>query len=354
MADVQQVLENTVRRCRERDIIIPDLPADGEPRADPGADPRRAQRDRDAGPPPPQPVPDHLEERAGGARRRLRRGQLHRAAAGADRDPGADPHAGGQYFPTGAHKVGATFGPLVEKLVRGAFDPTRQKALWPSTGNYCRGGAYNSYLLACPAIAVLPEGMSRERFDWLAEPRRRGLRHAGLGEQRQGGLRQDPRAQGGAAGRGGGLEPVRGVRERGLALRLHRPGHGRGLPGRAEVGPAPGRGVPDPGLGRHPRAAPSTCASAYPRIKRRRGRGAAVPDPALATATAPTASRGSATSTCRGSEREEHRRRGRDRRRGLHVPAAAVQRAGGAGVPGAPRCRPRAGRAGSTCSASRA
>jgi cysteine synthase len=73
----------------------------------------------------------------------------------------------GKYFPTGSHKVGATFGPLVEKLVRGAFDPTRQKALWPSTGNYCRGGAYDSYLLASPSIAVLPEGMSRERFDWL-------------------------------------------------------------------------------------------------------------------------------------------------------------------------------------------
>ncbi len=73
----------------------------------------------------------------------------------------------GKFFPTGSHKVGATFGPLVEKLVRGAFDPTSQKALWPSTGNYCRGGAYDSYLLSCPSIAVLPEGMSKERFEWL-------------------------------------------------------------------------------------------------------------------------------------------------------------------------------------------
>lgn len=73
----------------------------------------------------------------------------------------------GKYFPTGAHKVGATFGPLVEKLVSGRFDPTTQKALWPSTGNYCRGGAYDSYLLGCDSIAVLPEGMSQERFDWL-------------------------------------------------------------------------------------------------------------------------------------------------------------------------------------------
>jgi cysteine synthase len=73
----------------------------------------------------------------------------------------------GKYFPTGAHKVGATFGPLVEKLISGRFDPSRQKALWPSTGNYCRGGAYDSYLLGCDSIAVLPEGMSKERFDWL-------------------------------------------------------------------------------------------------------------------------------------------------------------------------------------------
>jgi cysteine synthase len=73
----------------------------------------------------------------------------------------------GKFFPTGAHKVGATFGPLVEKLITGRFDPTTQKALWPSTGNYCRGGAYDSYLLGCESIAVLPEGMSQERFDWL-------------------------------------------------------------------------------------------------------------------------------------------------------------------------------------------
>ena len=73
----------------------------------------------------------------------------------------------GKFFPTGAHKVGATFGPLGEKLISGQFDPTRQKALWPSTGNYCRGGAYDGYLLGCPSIAVLPEEMSRERYDWL-------------------------------------------------------------------------------------------------------------------------------------------------------------------------------------------
>jgi cysteine synthase len=74
----------------------------------------------------------------------------------------------GKWFPTGAHKVGAAFGCLVPRLVTGQFDPTTQKAVWPSTGNYCRGGAYDSALLACESIAILPEGMSRERFDWLA------------------------------------------------------------------------------------------------------------------------------------------------------------------------------------------
>jgi cysteine synthase len=73
----------------------------------------------------------------------------------------------GNWFPTGAHKVGAAYGCLVPRLVTGNFDPEVQKAVWPSTGNYCRGGAYDCALLACPAVAILPEGMSRERFDWL-------------------------------------------------------------------------------------------------------------------------------------------------------------------------------------------
>jgi len=75
----------------------------------------------------------------------------------------------GKWFPTGAHKVGATFGCLVPRLVTGQFDPTYHKAVWPSTGNYCRGGAFNSNLLGCESIAILPEGMSRERFEWLAK-----------------------------------------------------------------------------------------------------------------------------------------------------------------------------------------
>ncbi len=75
----------------------------------------------------------------------------------------------GKYFPTGAHKVGAAFGCLVPRLVSGEFDPSRDKAVWPSTGNFCRGGAFDCRLLDCTPIAILPEEMSKERFAWLKE-----------------------------------------------------------------------------------------------------------------------------------------------------------------------------------------
>lgn len=73
----------------------------------------------------------------------------------------------GKYFPTGAHKVGATYACLAPALATGNFDAEKQQAVWPSTGNYCRGGAYNSALLGCDSIAILPAEMSQERFNWL-------------------------------------------------------------------------------------------------------------------------------------------------------------------------------------------
>ena len=74
----------------------------------------------------------------------------------------------GDRFPMiGAHKVLAAYGCLVPRLATGTFDPTRHRAIWPSTGNYCRGGVAVSRVMGCRGVAVLPEGMSRERFDWL-------------------------------------------------------------------------------------------------------------------------------------------------------------------------------------------
>jgi len=73
-----------------------------------------------------------------------------------------------------AHKVLAAYSCLAPRLVTGRFDPERQRALWPSTGNYCRGGVAISRIMGCRGVAILPAGMSAERFEWLerwvAEP----------------------------------------------------------------------------------------------------------------------------------------------------------------------------------------
>ena len=74
----------------------------------------------------------------------------------------------GHLFPMiQAHKVLAAYACLFPKLINGSFDYSKHKAIWPSTGNYCRGGVAISKILGCRSIAVLPEGMSEERFEWL-------------------------------------------------------------------------------------------------------------------------------------------------------------------------------------------
>ena len=74
----------------------------------------------------------------------------------------------GDRFPMiGSHKVIAAYGCLAPRLVTGQFDPTRHRAVWPSTGNYCRGGVAISRIMGAHGVAVLPAGMSRERFAWL-------------------------------------------------------------------------------------------------------------------------------------------------------------------------------------------
>ncbi len=75
----------------------------------------------------------------------------------------------GKWFPTGAHKVGAAYGCLAPRIITGGFDPTWHKAVWPSTGNYCRGGAFDSKLMGTESVAILPEEMSKERFTWLRD-----------------------------------------------------------------------------------------------------------------------------------------------------------------------------------------
>jgi cysteine synthase len=161
----EQVLQNTIQRCREREIIIPTYEQMKHPETIPAKIQQRL-KDIDLW------AMDSMNlfrinwknNPTTGGFGKVNYLEFPRELTGTKARILA---LCGKFFPTGAHKVGATFGPLVSRMVRGEFDPTTQKAVWPSTGNYCRGGAYDSALLGCHAIAILPKEMSRERFEWL-------------------------------------------------------------------------------------------------------------------------------------------------------------------------------------------
>lgn len=163
----EAALERTARRARERNIIIPTFEQQRNPALIPDAVKRHLAG---VGLWDPNPInlfriTWHNEPVVkGGGFGGVNYLELPKAITGVDTRIIV---IVGKWFPTGAHKVGAAFGCLVPRLVTGQFDPTTQKAVWPSTGNYCRGGAYDSNLLACESIAILPEGMSKERFEWL-------------------------------------------------------------------------------------------------------------------------------------------------------------------------------------------
>jgi len=165
----EQQLERTVQRARERDIIIPTFEQMKDPSLIPDGVKKKLQ---DIGLWEIDSLNlfritwknDPVEQ--GGGYNGVNTIELPSSLTGV---PARIISLVGKWFPTGSHKVGATFGCLVPRLVTGQFDPTYQKAVWPSTGNYCRGGAYDAALLACESIAILPEGMSQERFDWLSK-----------------------------------------------------------------------------------------------------------------------------------------------------------------------------------------
>jgi cysteine synthase A len=68
-------------------------------------------------------------------------------------------------FPTGSHKVGATYSVLIEKELFGEVDPDVHTLVWPSTGNYGIGGAWVGCRMNFDSIVILPAEMSRERFE---------------------------------------------------------------------------------------------------------------------------------------------------------------------------------------------
>ncbi len=170
----EQVLDRAAARCRSLGVVMPTFAQLADPDRIPAtvrarlasvdpdaADPLNlfrvhwfndAHRDGRAS------VPDHLV--------------LPRALTGVE---ATIVIALGDRFPMiRSHKVIAAYGCLAPRIVTGQFDPTTQRAVWPSTGNYCRGGVAISRIMGCRGVAVLPEGMSRERFawleDWVADP----------------------------------------------------------------------------------------------------------------------------------------------------------------------------------------
>ncbi len=167
----EKQIERNARRCAERNIILPTFAQMRDPSSIPG---------------------DIVSQLSRIGRDEVHSRNLFRITWENAPDPGKNLRAGeyagpnyieippeisgvkariialvGRWFPTGAHKVGAAYSCLAPTLITGQFDPERNMAVWPSTGNYCRGGAYISRLLGCKSIAILPEEMSAERFTWL-------------------------------------------------------------------------------------------------------------------------------------------------------------------------------------------
>ena len=82
-------------------------------------------------------------------------------------------------FPTGAHKVGATYSVLMEHQLHGDVAPGTSTLVWPSTGNYGIGGAWVGPRMGYESVVILPEEMSAERFEKIAAYGARAIKTPG-------------------------------------------------------------------------------------------------------------------------------------------------------------------------------
>ena len=184
----QQVYDHSVARFRDARILLPTFTQLADPAKIPAA-----VHEALAGVDPDQPHPLNLFRvhwYNGMDRRHLAPTPCHVVLPSSLTGvPASIVVALGDRFPMiRAHKVLAAYGCLAPRVITGQFEPTSHKAIWPSTGNYCRGGVAISRIMNCHGVAILPEGMSEERFRWLeAWGERSGRYHAdaGLREQRQ-------------------------------------------------------------------------------------------------------------------------------------------------------------------------
>jgi cysteine synthase len=71
----------------------------------------------------------------------------------------------GRYFPSGSHKVGPAYSTLIEGCVDKEIIPEKHTILGPSTGNFGIGVAYICNLMKYDSIVIMPDNMSKERYD---------------------------------------------------------------------------------------------------------------------------------------------------------------------------------------------
>jgi cysteine synthase len=71
----------------------------------------------------------------------------------------------GKYFPSGSHKVGPAYSTLMEGCVDQSILPGVHTILGPSTGNFGIGVSYICNLMKYDAIVIMPDNMSKERYE---------------------------------------------------------------------------------------------------------------------------------------------------------------------------------------------
>ena len=71
----------------------------------------------------------------------------------------------GKYFPSGSHKVGPAYSTLIEGCVDQTIVPGKHTILGPSTGNFGIGVSYICNLMKYDAIVIMPDNMSKERYE---------------------------------------------------------------------------------------------------------------------------------------------------------------------------------------------
>lgn len=75
----------------------------------------------------------------------------------------------GRCFPSGSHKVGPAYATLLEGELAGEIRPGENTIIGPSTGNFGIGVAYIARLKNYASVVIMPDGMSKERYQRIRQ-----------------------------------------------------------------------------------------------------------------------------------------------------------------------------------------